>query len=137
MKTLHPIYFFEEFSKFLEFIYQLAYYERYFQWKSDYTQKQPLEVFCKKKVFSEISQSSHESTTARASSLQLYWKRESGTGVFLWILLNFEEHLFDGTPQDDCFCVQAYVDSYCFFLICSTKLIIYGNKTSCRSFNIL
>ena len=26
--------------------------------------------------------------------LQLYWKRVSGTSVFLWILRNFEEHLF-------------------------------------------
>ena len=27
-----------------------------------------------------------------------------GTGVFLWILRNFLEHLFYRTPRDDCFC---------------------------------
>ena len=30
----------------------------------------------------------------QASSLQLYQKRDSGTGVFLWTLRNFSEHLF-------------------------------------------
>ena len=36
-----------------------------------------------KKVFLEISQNSQENT----------WKRDSGTGVFLWILRSFKEHL--------------------------------------------
>ena len=35
--------------------------------------------------------------------LQLYWKRNSGTGVFQWILQNFEEHLFYRTPPGDRF----------------------------------
>ena len=32
----------------------------------------------------------------KVSSLnrQIYWKRDSGTGVFLWIFRNFQEHLF-------------------------------------------
>ena len=34
--------------------------------------------------------------------LQLYKKRDSGTGVFLWILWNFQEHLFYRTPLGDC-----------------------------------
>ena len=47
-----------------------------------------------KKVFLEISQNSQENTCARASVLvklhaYAYWKRDSGTGVFLWILQNF------------------------------------------------
>ena len=50
-----------------------------------------------KNVFLEILQNSQENTCARASFLiklqpwvlQLYWKRYSGTGVFLWILWNF------------------------------------------------
>ena len=50
-----------------------------------------------KQVFLKISQNSLENTCARvsflirfqASGLQLYLKRDSGTGVFLWILLNF------------------------------------------------
>ena len=55
-------------------------------------QKQPPEVFFKKKVFLEISQNSKENTCARVSfliklqALQLYQKRDSGTGVFLWVL---------------------------------------------------
>ena len=48
-------------------------------------------------MFLEISQSSQENTCARASflikmqawDLQLYLKRDSGTGAFLWILWNF------------------------------------------------
>ena len=50
-----------------------------------------------KKVFLEVSQNSQENTCARvsfliklqASGLQLYQKRDSGTGVFLRILRNF------------------------------------------------
>ena len=60
-----------------------------------YTQKQPLEVFCKK-VFFKISQNSQENTCAKvsfliklqASALQPYKKRGSNTGVFLSILWN-------------------------------------------------
>ena len=32
-------------------------------------------------------------------------KGDSGTGVFLWILRNFSEHLFNRTHPDDCFCI--------------------------------
>ena len=50
-----------------------------------------------KKVLIEISQNSQENTCARgsfliklqASGLQIYLKRASGTGVFLWILWSF------------------------------------------------
>ena len=50
-----------------------------------------------KKVFSEISQNSQENTCAKvsilitlqASGLQVFWNRDSGIGVFLWILQNF------------------------------------------------
>ena len=49
-----------------------------------------------KKMFLEILQNSQKSTCAGVSflikftwGLQLYWKRDSGTGVFLWILKNF------------------------------------------------
>ena len=37
--------------------------------------------------------------------LQLYLKRVSGTGVFLWILRNFWENLFYRTPLGNCFCI--------------------------------
>ena len=39
----------------------------------------------------------------QASDLQLYLKRDSGTGVFEWVLRNFYEHLFYRTPLGDCF----------------------------------
>ena len=50
-----------------------------------------------KKMLLNISQNLQENTCARVSSLiklqgwglQLYLKRDSGTGVFLWLLLNF------------------------------------------------
>ena len=47
--------------------------------------------------------------------LQLYQKRLSVTGVFLWILKIFYTHLFYKTPPDDCFCSSsrwASPDSY-------------------------
>ena len=39
----------------------------------------------------------------QASALQLYYKRDSATGVFLWILCNFKEHLFYRTTPNNCF----------------------------------
>ena len=39
-----------------------------------------------------------------ASGLQLYEKGDSGTGVFLWILRNFKEHLFLQNTSSGCFC---------------------------------
>ena len=65
-------------------------------------QKQPLEMFSVKKVFVKNSQNSQENNYARiffviklqATVLQVYSKRNSKTGVFLWILRNFSEHQF-------------------------------------------
>ena len=56
------------------------------------------EIFCKKDVLRNFA-NLQESTCARvyfliklqASDLKLYWKRDAGTGVFLWIL---REHFF-------------------------------------------
>ena len=52
-----------------------------------------------KKVFLKISQRSQESRSVT------WLKIESGTGVFLWILWNFKEHLFHRRILDDCFWV--------------------------------
>ena len=52
------------------------------------SQKQPQELFCKKLLL-EMSQNPQENTCDRVSfliRLQLYLKRDSGTGVFLRIL---------------------------------------------------
>ena len=57
------------------------------------------------KKFMEISQNSLEITCARVSfltkmqdSASNFIKRDSSTGVSLWILRNFEEHIFYRTP---------------------------------------
>ena len=38
-------------------------------------------------------------------------KKNSGTSVFLWILLNFLEHLFHRTPPGDC-CYKELESGY-------------------------
>ena len=49
-------------------------------------------------MFLQILQNSQENTCIRLL------KRNSGTGIFLWILRNFWEKLFYGKPLGDCFC---------------------------------
>ena len=85
-------------------------------------------------MFLEISQNLQENTCARVSflikfqtwGLQLYWK-VSGTGVFLWILRNFQEHLSYSTPLDGCFWRKKknrktlYID----FLLLYWKISVY------------
>ena len=76
-----------------------------------------------KKVFLEISQNSQENTCTRASFLiklqvwgqSLFFnnvaglrpatllKKASGTGVFLWILWNFQEHISFQNASGGCF----------------------------------
>ena len=57
-----------------------------------------------KNVFLKLSRNSQENTCARVSFLiklqATLLKKESGTGVFLLILLNFQEHFFYRTPLD-------------------------------------
>ena len=68
-------------------------------------------------MFLEISQNSQEHICARvsiliklpASGLQLYLKRDPGTGVFLWILRDFWEHLSYKTLAGDCFCNLFFI----------------------------
>ena len=50
------------------------------------------QVFYKRGVLRKISQNSQENTCARVSGLQLYYKRDPGTGVLLWILWNFPKN---------------------------------------------
>ena len=63
----------------------------------------------RKKVFLEILQNSQENTCARGSFLITLqaWSCNfiSGTGVLLWILRNFKQHIFYRTPPGDCFCL--------------------------------
>ena len=47
-------------------------------------------------------------------------KRGSGAGAFLWILWNFQEHLFRWTSTNSCFCV--FIHKYlCSFIIRNSK----------------
>ena len=59
------------------------------------------------KVVLKISQNSQENTCVRLSFLQPpacnFKKRDSGTGVYLWILRKFQEQLFCRTSPGDCF----------------------------------
>ena len=71
-----------------------------------------------KKVSLEISQNSKENTCIRVSFLiklqawgqSLFLKKVSGTDVFLWILWNFQEHIFLQNGSHGCFWIFiAYV----------------------------
>ena len=55
-------------------------------------------------MFLKISQNWHENTCARVSFLiKFVLVLFSGTGVFLWILRNFQEHLFLQNTSGGCF----------------------------------
>ena len=55
------------------------------------------------KVFSDISQNSQENTCARVSLPATLLKKDSGTGIFQWILRNSKEYDCYRKPLDDCF----------------------------------
>ena len=69
-----------------------------------------------KQIYLSNCRSSHQRCSVRKSVLinftkftgkhlcqsPFFNKKDSGTGVFLWILWNFYEHLFHRTPPDDC-----------------------------------
>ena len=61
-------------------------------------QKQPLEVFYGKAVFKILA--IFTGWICRPATLL---KRDSNTGVFLWILWNLSEHLFWRTSANSCF----------------------------------
>ena len=60
----------------------------------EYCQKQPPEVFCEKGVlynFTKLTEKHQcQGLFFRCLGLQLYWKRDSVTGVFLWIFWKFK-----------------------------------------------
>ena len=69
-------------------------------------------------MFLEISQNLQENTCVRVSCIiklqfwgkQLYLKIYSGTGDFLWILRNFQEHLFSERLQTATFFNNFFKD---------------------------
>ena len=64
------------------------------------------EVFCKKCVPRNFAK-----FTRKHLCQKLYLKRDSGTGVFLWILRNFYEHLFLQNTSGGCFCNKQHLRS--------------------------
>ena len=74
-------------------------------------QKQSPEVFYKKRCSLKFRKI-HRKTPLpflvklHASGLHFFKKRDCGTYVFLWILGNFQEHLFNRAPLDDCFWLE-------------------------------
>ena len=87
-----------------------------------------------KKVFLEISQNSQENSCARVSfliklqalGLQLYLKRDSGTGVFLSVFAKFA---FVGKKSNVAFTLRLLLE-----LAASIFLITYKISTSCSLF---
>ena len=51
-----------------------------------------------------LCQSLFFNKAARLRPATLLKKVESGTGIFLWILQNFYEYLFNRTLPNNCFC---------------------------------
>ena len=70
-------------------------------------------MFYKKKLFLNFFEYSLENTCAGVS----LFLRDSNTGVFLWVLRNFQERLFWRTSTNDCFWnrfgwIPCYASSY-------------------------
>ena len=65
------------------------------------------EVFCKE-IFLKISQNSRKKTLMQ-SLFSKVEKKDSGTSVFLWILRNFQEHIFLWNTSDGCSKIADFV----------------------------
>ena len=89
-----------------------------------YSYKQPLEVFYKKSVLKNFTKFTgkhlcHSLTTLLKKRL---WHR-----CYLWILWNFQEHLFYRTPSDDCFCtVIPFNVNISFLWLIRTNNIVFN-----------
>ena len=78
---------------------------------SNFDQKQPAELFFKKSCSINFCKIHRETPVLKSLFNKVAglrpatsWKRDSDTGVFLWILRNFLEHLFWSISANDCFC---------------------------------
>ena len=90
-------------------------------------------MFCIKKIFSKISQNSQESICVGVSFLrklqaedqQPYWKRNSGAGVFQWLLQNFSKTAFYRIPLGDCFfMLERWAWSFIFTMVYERKRLL-------------
>ena len=86
-----------------------------------------------KKIFSKISQNSQESICVGVSFLrklqaedqQPYWKRNSGAGVFQWLLQNFSKTAFYRIPLGDCFfMLERWAWSFIFTMVYERKRLL-------------
>ena len=86
-----------------------------------------------KKLFLKIWQYSQENTyTGVSFNHDCHCiKRDSKTGVFLWILQNFEEHLFYRTSPGDCFWKHSLVVTNLFFVRITTKQLLRRLTWTC------
>ena len=73
-------------------------------------------------MFLKISQYSHKHLCrspflmkSQDSSLQRYWKTDSGTGIFLLVLQSFREHLFCRASANWCLCSHQLKTLLCRF----------------------
>ena len=64
---------------------------------------------CKKGILKNFAKFTGKHLCKSLFFNKLYSKRDPGTGVFLWILRNFLEHLFYRTSPGDCFCISFYL----------------------------
>ena len=71
-------------------------------------------------------------------------KKDSGTGVFPWILQHIKDDLFCRTPPDDCFCYYnikyttiKYTIKNSLFLGNKCVILSKGYKTVCLTKNVL
>ena len=66
-----------------------------------------------KKVFSKISQNAEKNLCRSLCflGLQVYYKRNSGTGVFLWIFQFFLRNIFLRNTSGGCFCKDYQLKS--------------------------
>ena len=93
-----------------------------------------LEVFCEKGVLKNFAKFTKKHLCQslfwiklQPSGLYIYWKRDSGTGIFLWILLN-KNTFFNGTHPEVVFSMfsfelfsvisKAFVDDFEHVFIC-------------------
>ena len=80
--------------------------------RQNFNQKQPSEVFCKKSVLEKFAKFTGRHLRKSlffnkvAEGLQLYSKRCSGTGVFLWTFAKFLRTSFLTEHSGGCFCLM-------------------------------
>ena len=79
------------------------------------------EVSCKKRVLINFAKFTGKPLCQSVSFLIKLQAWDSGRGVFLWILWNFEEHLFHGTPL---VAASANVHLWFFFFFILLNLLV-------------